>query len=107
MRNCLLITDSLIEHGNKSLKFEVDPLDLTTSLQISNHSFITDSGDSRFNETVGEDSNEIADDMGSDLSIELSRPVLYDLDEEAEEEESDKAYEVEDDSVTVNGHESD
>lgn len=107
MRNCLLITDSLIEQGNKSLKFEVDPLDLTTSLQISNHSFITDSGDSSFNETVGEDSNEIADDMGSDLSIELSRPVLYDLDEEAEEEESDEAYEVEDDSDTVHGQESD
>lgn len=104
MRNCLLISDSLLQQATKSLEYEVDPSDLKYGLQISTNVYnVTDSGgDSSLNESIEEE--EISDTSSLhqtpdhiSRSYDPSRSVLEDLIEEDTREDDNETVHGEDD----------
>lgn len=46
MRNCLLLTDTLIQEASKSMEYEVDSFDTQYGLHLANHDFINNSQES-------------------------------------------------------------
>lgn len=105
MRNCLVISDTLLQQATKSLEYEVDPSDLKYGLQISTNVYnVNDSGgDSSLNESIEEE--EISDTSSLHRTpdhitrpYDTSRSVLEDLIEEDPRE---------DDNETVHGEDED
>lgn len=103
MRNCLLISDSLIQQASKSLEYEVDPTDIKYGLHVSNHDFINDSRDTSFNvpENVSDSIHSQSTPQPLRLSssgIDISRPILDDLIEESYSDLDDPNYSDDEDN---------
>lgn len=91
IRNCLLISDSLIQQASISLEFEVDPTDLKYGLHVSNHTFISGAESSSSSEKTADDLSSLVKSESSPRnlrqshprSIKMSHPILEGLIEES------------------------
>lgn len=120
MRNCLMLTDSLLQQANKSLAYEVDPSDVKYGLQVSNHAFINeaDESESAFDHSFSSEPLEAEEeeidsddlfgperynDTAAESAEVPSRPVLGEI---AEEDEEDSGFHTESETPD-NQHSSD
>lgn len=89
MRHCLMITDSLLQQANKSLEYEVDPLDVKYGLQVSNHAFINEASETSFDNSFSEGvEDELLNESLSELEpVDYSRPILDGIIEEENEDQ--------------------
>lgn len=81
MRNCLLISSSLLKEASTSLEYEVDPTDQKYGYYTSNHDFI-DTSLTESSEPSATSSPQ------SHLSVENSRPIFEPLIEHSSEDEN-------------------
>lgn len=106
MLNCLLISGSLLQQASESLEYEVNPSDVKFGLQVARNTFIHDSGDSSFNDSVidASDSSFNEQNPKSSSHVDMTQPMLGNPSKE-EEESGSEGWQKEDDSETVNGDE--